>query len=253
MITQKEINKIKVFFNKNGYAVLKKSVPKRIINEIQRKVHRLIKEGSIKNKAEDIHYLKTKQLSSVHNISNYMPYHKKFFKHTEVHKVFYGIFGPFEKKWFNSSYFLKPKKVGIATKPHQDNAFFNLTPCEAITCWVPTTSVNKKNSSLYYYAGSHKGKLLPHNPEGNLGASLCIPQKHIKNAKKKYKKHYVKVKKGDCIIHSPLVIHGSEKNKSNINRGAFNFSMKSKKAKWDVKGWNDYRKKLKTFLKKKKK
>ena len=105
-----------------------------------------------------------------------MPYLKKFFKHTEVHKVFYGIFGPFEKKWFNSSYFLNPKKVGIATKPHQDNAFFNLTPCEAITCWVPTTSVNKKNSSLYYYAGSHKGKLLPHNPEGNLGASLCIPQ-----------------------------------------------------------------------------
>ena len=44
MITQKEINKIKVFFNKNGYAVLKKSVPKRIINEIQRKQVLKIKE-----------------------------------------------------------------------------------------------------------------------------------------------------------------------------------------------------------------
>lgn len=253
MLKQKEIKKIKIFFNTNGYAVIKKSIPKKLINDIQKQVHKMIKKGSIGNKIENIHYLKNKKLSSVHNISNYMPYHKRFFAHTEIHKVFYEIFGPFEKKWFNSSYFLKPKRVGIATKPHQDNAFFNLKPHEAITCWVPTTSVTKKNSSLYYYAGSHKGKLLPHDPEGNLGASLCIQQKYINKIKRKYKKHYVEVKKGDCIIHNPLVIHGSKENKSNINRGAFNFSMKSKKAKRNIKGWNDYRKKLSIYLNKRKK
>ena len=106
MLQQKEIKKIKIFFNTNGYAVIKKSIPKKLINNIQKQVHKMIKKGSIGNKIENIHYLKNKKLSSVHNISNYMPYHKNFFTHTEIHKVFYAIFGPFEKKWFNSSYFL---------------------------------------------------------------------------------------------------------------------------------------------------
>jgi len=253
MLNQKEIKRIKFLFNLNGYAVIKKFIPRKLVNKLQDEVLKLIKKGSIKNQIQNVHYLKTKQLSSVHNIDNYMSYHKKFKTHTKIHKVFYGIFGPYEKKLFNSSYFLKPKKVGIATKPHQDNAFFNLEPCEAFTCWLPTTSVTRKNSSLYYYSGSHKGGLLPHVPEGNLGASLSISKKYINKIKKKYKKHFVEIKKGDCIIHSPLVIHGSEKNKSSKNRGAFNFSIKSKKARLDVQGYSNYRKKLKTYLKKVKK
>ena len=122
MIKTKEIEKIKFLFNLNGYAVVKKSIPKKLINEIQKEVHQLIEQKLIKNKLEDIHYLKNKKLSSVHNISNYMSYHKKFFTYTKIHKIFYKIYGPFRKKWFNSSYFLKPKRVGIATKEHQDNA-----------------------------------------------------------------------------------------------------------------------------------
>ena len=52
------------------------------------------------------------------------------------------------------------------------------------------------------------------------------------------------MEKGDCIIHNPLVVHGSESNKSNINRGSFNFSMKSKQAKEDVAAINDHKKRL---------
>lgn len=249
MINQKEIKRIKKIFHNNGYVVLKNFISKKLINEIKSDVKKIIKMKMINSKLENIHYLKTKQLSSVHNIANYMSYHKKFLNGTRIQEVFHGIFGPSEKKWFNSSYFLKPKKVGIATKAHQDNAFFNLNPCEAFTCWIPTDSVTKQNSSLYYYSGSNKGGLLPHKPQGNLGASLCIPQKYINRVRKKYKKHYVQVKKGDCIIHNPLVIHGSESNRSSIDRGAFNFSIKSKKAKLNIDGWNNYRKKLSIYLK----
>jgi len=252
MSNTKIIREVKRNFFKNGYAVIKNFIPKKIVDRIKTDVERIIKKNLIKNRLENIHYLKTKQLSSVHNISKFIPYHSKFSSNTKINKIFYEIYGPYEKKWFNSSYFLKPKKVGIATKPHQDNAFFNLKPCEAFTCWVPTNSVTKKNSSLYYYAGSQRGGLLPHLPEGNLGASLCISKRYINRVKKKYKKHYVNVKKGDCIIHSPLVVHGSEKNRSSLSRGAFNFSIKSKKAKRDNFGWNNYRKKLNVYLKRKK-
>ena len=60
------------------------------------------------------------------------------------------------------------------------------------------------------------------------------------------------MEKGDCIIHSPFVVHGSESNKSNINRGSFNFSMKSKQAKEDVAAINDHKKRLELYLKRKK-
>tara|TARA_B100001123_G_C15341952_1_gene1035347 strand:+ start:197 stop:1060 length:864 start_codon:yes stop_codon:yes gene_type:complete len=243
---------IKKLFNKNGFAVLKNFISKKLIDEIKRETEKLIKNKIINNQIRDIHYLKTGQLSSMHNIVDYMPKYKKFGSYSKLYNVFNEIFGPPQKRWFNSSYFLKPKKVGIETKAHQDNAYFNLHPCEAFTAWIPIDSVTKKNSALYYYAGSQKEGLLPHNPHGNLGASMCVSKKSINKVRRKYKKHYIKVKKGDCIIHSPLVVHGSEKNTSHVDRGAFNMSIKSKNAKLNIIGFRNYEKKLKSYLKAKK-
>ena len=244
---------IKKIFNKNGFAILKNFVPKKIIDEIKRETEKLIKNKLIKNQKRDLNYLKTGQLSSVHNIVDYLPKYKKFGSNSKLYEIFNEIFGPHQKQWFNSSYFFKPKKVGIETKPHQDNAFFNLNPCDAFTAWIPTDSVTKKNSALYYYAGSQKEGQLAHDPHGNLGASMCVSKKIIDKIKKRYKKHYIEVKKGDCIIHSPLVVHGSKKNRGQVDRGAFNMSIKSKKAKLDIIGFSNYEKKLKSFLKAKKK
>jgi len=182
-----------------------------------------------------------------------MPKYKKFGSHSKLYAVFNEIFGSPKKQWFNSSYFSKPIEVGIETKAHQDNAYFNLHPCEAFTAWIPTDSVTKKNSALYYYAGSQKEGLLPHDPLGNLGAYLSVSKKNINKVKRRYKKYYIEVKKEDCVIHCPLVVHGSEKNKSKMDRSAFNMSIKSKKAKLDVLGFSKYEKKLKSYLRTKKK
>ena len=114
-------------------------------------------------------------------------------------------------------------------------------------------SVTKKSAALYYYAESQKEGLLPHVAQGNFGASMCLSKKKMIRIKKRYKKYYINVKKGDCIIHSPLVVHGSEKNTSNINRGAFNMSIKSKRSKLNVLEIEIYRKKLRLYLKRKKK
>ena len=71
MINQKEIKRIKKTFQNRGYVVLKKFMPKKLINEIKNDVQKLLKKRKIKNKLQDIHYLQNKQLSSVHNIDNY--------------------------------------------------------------------------------------------------------------------------------------------------------------------------------------
>ena len=94
---------IKKIFNKNGFAILKNFVPKKIIDEIKRETEKLIKNKLIKNQKRDLNYLKTGQLSSVHNIVDYMPKYKKFGSHSKLYDVFNEIFGPYQKQWFNSS------------------------------------------------------------------------------------------------------------------------------------------------------
>ena len=106
---------------------------------------------------------------------------------------------------------------------------------------------------MYYYPGSQKEGLFLHDLKGNIGASLSISKKKINKVNRKYKKRYITMKKGDCIIHSPLVVHGSESNKSDINRGSFNLSMKSKKAQEDTPTMRNHKKRLKLYLKRKKK
>ena len=54
MIKTKEIEKIKFLFNLNGYAVVKKSIPKKLINEIQKEVHQLIEQKFYSIKLESL-------------------------------------------------------------------------------------------------------------------------------------------------------------------------------------------------------
>ena len=253
MLNQKKLKRIKKIFNQNGFAVLKNFVSQKLIDEMKNDTLKLSKKTFIKNKLVDIHHLKSGQLSSVHNILSYIPKYKKLATQTGLNKVFHEIFGPPSKRWCNLSYFYKAKKVGIETKPHQDSAYFNLNPCQVFTCWIPTDTVTKRNSAMYYYLGSQKEGLFLHKLQGNLGASLSISPKKINKVKRKYKKHYIEMRKGDCIIHSPLVVHGSERNASHVNRGSFNFSMKSKQAKEDLSAINNHKKKIKLFLRRKKK
>ena len=85
---------IKKIFNKNGFAILKNFIPKKIIDEIKRETEKLIKNKLIKNQMRDLNYLKTGQLSSVHNIVDYMPKYKKFGSNSKLYEIFNEIFGP---------------------------------------------------------------------------------------------------------------------------------------------------------------
>ena len=67
---------------------------------------------------------------------------------------------------------------------------------------------------MFYYKNSARLGDLEHIPKGNVGASMTIKNK---NPLKNFKKNLLK-KKGDCIIHNALVVHGSKKNVSKSRR-----------------------------------
>ena len=246
-----ENSKILEKLKSDNFILLKNKIDKNLLKKILVNVQAAKKK--IKNK-RDIHYIKTKKgkkLSSLHNIHLYSKFYKNFILNSGLNRVIEKIYGSSSKKIFNSSYFIKPSKVGIETKMHQDNAYFNLKKGQALTCWIPLDKTNKKNSCLYYYRNSSKLGNLRHLASGNPGASMSIhrDERFIKKIKK-FKKVFVKADFGDCIIHDAFVVHGSSVNSSVFERRAFNFSIKSKCDIRDKKKFFDYKNKLRKFLNK---
>lgn len=250
-INPKIINKANKLLDKNGFVVLKNSISKNIILKVKKDLEQTIKDNKISNKLRDIHFFKNGDISSAHNLFNYLHSYKKFLNTSSVLKVIRSILGKISKRKFNSSYFAKPKFQGLETKTHQDNAFFCMAPADVITCWMPITFANKKNGCLYYFAGSHILGNLKHISEGNVGASMCLTDSSLKKVKNNFKKVYIELKLGDCVIHNALVCHGSKANLSKFDRNAFNFSIGSKFAIRNQILYKIYKNKLHSFLRKK--
>ena len=85
MPNRREIKKI---FNKNGYAVLRNFISKKIIDAMVNDVMKLEKGGNIKRKWINLHYLRSGQLSSIHNIINHIPKYKNLATKTGLLRLF---------------------------------------------------------------------------------------------------------------------------------------------------------------------
>ena len=239
-------------FNTFGFVVLKKSIPQSLIQEIHTELKKIIEKDKISNSLRDIHFFEDGTVSSAHNLIEYIPSYSLLSKIPQIEKFANKVFGELSEKHFNSSYFAKPKNQGLETKPHQDNAFFCMEPAEVATCWMPITFANKTNGCLYYYPKSFTLGNIKHKPEGNLGASMCIPENLIKEIKQNFVKEYIEIELGDCVIHNSLIVHGSESNFSDVDRNAFNFSFASKLAIRNKNLYESYLNNLSSFLHQKK-
>ena len=240
--TSQDVKKIK----EDNFIVKKKVISLKKLKKLNNEFEKISRK--IKNK-RDIHFFKNgskKIVSSIHNIHLYSKYYKKFIKSSRLSDLVKQVYGSKSDRVFNASLFAKPAELGLETRPHQDNAFFNLSKGEALTCWMPIDNSSSKNGTMFYYKNSARLGDLEHIPKGNVGASMTIKNK---TPLKNFKKKFVEVKKGDCIIHNALVVHGSKKNVSKKSRRAFNFSIASRD-KINKKKFSVYKLKLRSFLQK---
>jgi len=246
------IDKAAKIFNEFGFVVLKKSTQISNLASLKEDIDKAIKGKKIKESIRNIHYFENGEVSSAHNLSSYIPSYDNF-RQTNFFKQFVEkAFGSVSNMDFNSSYFAKPKKIGIETKPHQDNAFFCMKPPEIATFWFPLSFASVKNGALYYYPLSHQLGDIDHAAEGNLGASMCLNYRQISRIEKKFNRYYIDLKAGDCVVHNSQIVHGSEENTSNYDRNALNFSLASQKAQRDVVLYSNYQKRLENFIRVKK-
>lgn len=125
--------------------------------------------------------------------------------------------------------FGKPARVGSEVPHHQDNAYFNLVPDQALTIWVALTDATEENGCVRYLQGSHKFGNLPHEASGVKGNSQRLGElppgagPEICGI----------VRRGGALIHHCNTIHRSDPNRSNRDRPGLLFVYKAARCQID--------------------
>ena len=78
-------------FFKKGFIVLKDSVPVDLIENVKKDLLNATKE-KIFNKQRDIHYFENGEISSAHNLINYVPSYFDLIRSEKISKFFRSIF-----------------------------------------------------------------------------------------------------------------------------------------------------------------
>jgi phytanoyl-CoA hydroxylase len=103
----------------------------------------------------------------------------------------------------NIQYFNKPPGRGLATPPHQDGAYFPITPNKAVTMWLALEDVAEDQGCIHYARGSARGGLLEHLPSSTLGFSRHVPGFDADQAEVRA----FPCRGGHLVAHHSLTVH----------------------------------------------
>ncbi|MCB9717498.1 MAG: phytanoyl-CoA dioxygenase family protein [Myxococcales bacterium] len=117
---------------------------------------------------------------------------------------------------FTAHYICKPPQDGQAVLWHQDGAYWNLQPMEALTVWVAIDDSQPDNGCLRMLPGTHRLELAPIVLRDDVPNMLCssVPAEMVDEDAAVD----VVLRAGDVSIHHPNIIHGSEENRSPSRR-----------------------------------
>ncbi len=117
---------------------------------------------------------------------------------------------------WGSHYFCKMPGDGKTVAWHQDAIYWPLTPSKTVTVWLAIDDADTENACMRFIPGSHLRGPLPHLPsvegeENVLDHTAADPLAFgapVDNA----------LRAGEISLHSDLLLHGSEANKSDRRR-----------------------------------
>jgi non-heme Fe2+,alpha-ketoglutarate-dependent halogenase len=117
---------------------------------------------------------------------------------------------------WGSHFFCKMPGDGKRVSWHQDSSYWPLTPSKAVTAWLAIDDATVENACMRYIPGTHHlGHLtytLSENDEAN------VLNQTVGAAETLGEPFDVELKAGEISIHSDLLLHGSEANRSNKRR-----------------------------------
>lgn len=127
------------------------------------------------------------------------------------------LMGADSVRLFYDQVFVKEPNTVEMTDWHQDLPFWPLAGNDVLSVWVALTEVTPQNSQLEYIAGSHKwGKFyaaaIPDKDPAFTSALESCPNFSERRGDPDLRFLAWVMEPGDCIVHHPLTMHGSEGN-----------------------------------------
>ena len=214
-------DQLKSQYDRDGYVVVRQLLTPNEFAELKRNVDRYIRDVVPNVPPTDAFYDLDKShpesLKQLHRMNQ-----DAFFEEYRRHPVWKSLaetlvrepVAPAEPpEWFN-----KPPSSKTGTPPHQDNFYFNQTPCNVVTVWMALDLVNEENACLRYIPGSHLKPTRPHSRGNVLGFSQAISDYSPADMA-----HEVPIflQPGDVAAHHGNLIHLAGPNQSTRHRRAF--------------------------------
>ncbi|MGE5645698.1 MAG: phytanoyl-CoA dioxygenase family protein [Acidobacteriota bacterium] len=122
-------------------------------------------------------------------------------------------------RFWHDQLFCKPARHGGVVAWHQDYSYWTrTTPIAHLTCWIALDDSTVDNGCLHYVPGSHRWDLLPITGlTGNMDEIRTV----LSPAQlEQFRPVPCEVKRGDCVFHHPLMVHGSYENRTERPRRA---------------------------------
>ncbi len=111
-----------------------------------------------------------------------------------------------------------PNEKGFVSY-HQDAKYIGLEPHNWVTAWVAITDSNEHNGCMRMWPGSHKNNLREHDQKFDRGNLLTRGQ--TVNDVPQEETTPLILSAGQMSLHHPMVVHGSDLNKSDDRRIGF--------------------------------
>ena len=123
-------------------------------------------------------------------------------------------------RFWHDQLFCKPAQHGGVVAWHQDYSYWTRTqPMAHLTCWIALDDSTRANGCVHYVPGSHRWDLLPIT--GLAGDMKAIRQVLSDEQWEMFNQPVAaELKRGECVFHHPLMIHGSFENRTDQPRRA---------------------------------
>jgi ectoine hydroxylase-related dioxygenase (phytanoyl-CoA dioxygenase family) len=123
-------------------------------------------------------------------------------------------------RFWHDQLFCKPARHGGVVAWHQDYSYWTRTePMAHLTCWIGLDDADAANGCVQYIPGSHRWDLLPIT--GLAGDMHAIRQVLDDDQwQAMHEPVHAELKAGEATFHHPLMVHGSQENRTDRPRRA---------------------------------
>ncbi len=123
-------------------------------------------------------------------------------------------------RFWHDQLFCKPARHGGVVAWHQDYSYWTRTrPMAHLTCWIALDDSDAENGCVLYVPGSHRWDLLP--VTGLAGDMDRIREVLTEDQWRQFRQPVcAELKAGEATFHHPLMVHGSQTNRTDRPRRA---------------------------------